>query len=134
MIFQDSPLLDYLKLADNIILPAKLSGQKMSLDLADVTAQCGIENLLNRYPEQISEGEKQRAAICRALVTSPELVIADEPTSSLDPQRSGEITDLLIRQCRNGKSSLLMVTHDHSLLEKFDRHIDISELIGDNDA
>jgi putative ABC transport system ATP-binding protein len=128
MIFQDSALLDYLSLFDNINLTAKLTGRKIVID--EMTEICGIEKLLKRYPQELSEGEKQRAALCRALVTEPRLVLADEPTSSLDPKRSEEITDFLISYCQKNETSLLMVTHDHSLLGKFDRHIDMSELLG----
>ena len=132
MIFQDSPLLDYLSVLDNIELPSKVAGQK-SGNVQELAAACGIEHLLKRVPSRLSEGERQRAAICRSLISSPKLVLADEPTSSLDPQRGSVITDLLIENCRKQNSGLLMVTHDHSLLKKFDRAVDISDLGGGND-
>jgi putative ABC transport system ATP-binding protein len=130
MIFQNSALLEYLNLFENIQLPGRLSGKNVKDKIFENAQYCGIQDLLKRYPPQLSEGEKQRAAICRALVNSPELVFADEPTSSLDPQRSADITDLLTKHCKEKQSSLLMVTHDHSLLSKFDRCVDMSELNG----
>ena len=131
MIFQDSPLLDFLNLEENILLPAKTAGLKTE-NLSELASECGIEQLLKRYPAAISEGEKQRAGICRALISSPQLVLADEPTSSLDPERSRSITELLIAGCKERKSSLIMVTHDHSLLELFDKSFDVGELGEDN--
>jgi len=132
MIFQDSPLLEYLTIKDNILLPANIVGIKKRLDLKELCANCGIEELINRYPSQLSEGEKQRAAICRALISSPKVVLADEPTSSLDPVRGEEITDLLIQNCQKYNCTLIMVTHDYSLLDKFDQKVDIGKL-GDSD-
>ena len=132
MIFQDSPLLEYLSVADNISMPAEIAGLKDLQDVKELATNCGIEDLLSRYPSKLSEGEKQRAAICRALIASPKLVLADEPTSSLDPTRGQDITDLLIKSCRKQNCSLVMVTHDHSLLSKFDRTVDMNELGGKN--
>jgi putative ABC transport system ATP-binding protein len=129
MIFQDSPLLDYLNLEENILLPAKISGLA-SGNLNELSEKCGIKDLLKRKPGELSEGEKQRAGICRALITSPQLVLADEPTSSLDPERGRSVTELLIEGCRSRNASLVMVTHDHTLLDLFDRSVDISELGG----
>ena len=133
MIFQDSPLLDYMSVSENILLPAEIAGSKNILDVQKLATNCGIGELLDRYPSKLSEGEKQRAAICRALISSPKLVLADEPTSSLDPARGEEITDLLIKNCRKQNCSLVMVTHDHSLLKKFDRTVDINQLGAIND-
>ena len=132
MIFQDSPLLDYLNLEENILLPSITAGLKTG-EINELADKCGIKDLLKRKPAELSEGEKQRAGICRALIASPRLVLADEPTSSLDPERGRSITELLIEGCRKRKAALVMVTHDHSLLELFDRSVDISEL-GGNDA
>ena len=128
MIFQDSPLLEYLTVSENIQLLTEAGGVEKSVDLKELAFSCGIANFLNRYPSKLSEGERQRVAICRALISSPKLVLADEPTSSLDPERSQDITDLLIKNCRKQKCSLVMVTHDHGLLKKFDRTVDMKNL------
>ncbi len=133
MIFQDSPLLDYLSVRDNILLVPTISGQKNLLDLQDLATNCGIGKLLSRYPSMLSEGEKQRVAICRALISSPKVILADEPTSSLDNARAREVTNLLIRNCKKYNCKLIMITHDHSLLDKFDKNYDISKL-GEHNA
>ncbi|MCH2207581.1 MAG: ATP-binding cassette domain-containing protein [Lentisphaerales bacterium] len=135
MILQDSALLDYLSLKDNICLPAKLLGLKIDQQrLTSLTESCGISSIINKKPAQISEGEKQRVAICRALLVKPRIILADEPTSSLDPKNSLAVTELLVDQCKANDATLVMITHDINQLEMFDRTIDLASLNGDAHA
>ena len=135
MILQDSALLEYLNLQDNICLAAKLQNKKYDAErLKKITESCGIAKLMNKKPAFASEGEKQRAAICRALLTNPEIILADEPTSSLDRQNSLAATGLLIEQCKEHETTLVMITHDDSQLEFFDEVIDITKINGASHA
>jgi putative ABC transport system ATP-binding protein len=131
MVLQDSALLDYLSLKDNICLPARLQGLKTdNARFDELTQACGIAKLLSKKPAHISEGEKQRASICRALLTKPRIILADEPTSSLDPKNSAIITELLIKQCKESDATLVMITHDNAQLAMFDRVIDLESING----
>ena len=133
MILQDSALLEYLNLQDNILFPAKITGHKIEAKTLDeLTHTCGIEKLLKKKPLALSEGEKQRAAVCRALINSPSIILADEPTSSLDPKNGDTITHMLIQQCKKNAATLLMITHNERLLSQFDRVIKLEELAGAN--
>lgn len=134
LVFQEFELLDYLSGLDNILLPFRLGGaergelraaRERARSLADVL---GIEHLMGRRPGRMSQGERQRVAIARALVTEPSLVLCDEPTGNLDPKTAGSVLDLLLGEARNRGAALLMVTHDHTLLERFDRVIDVRDL------
>ncbi len=81
-----------------------------------------------RLPRRLSQGERQRVAICRALVTAPRLVKCDEPTGNLDPDMARTTLDLLFEQVREREATLLMVTHNHDILERFDRTLDMRDL------
>jgi len=128
-VFQDFELLDYLNVLDNILHPYRITSalkltqqvQQRAIDLAN---GLGIGDKLNRFSGELSQGEKQRAAICRALLTQPQLVLADEATGNLDPRNKGRILDLLFENVESHGASLLAVTHDHELLPRFDRVID----------
>lgn len=132
MVFQSFALLDHLSVLDNILLPYHLSGLALdnaARDRAETTAGAlGIAALLRRRPARLSQGERQRTAIARALVTDPELVVCDEPTGSLDPARSEGVIDLLLERASDLGATLLVVTHDHTLLPRFVRTIDMSRL------
>lgn len=132
LIFQEFALLDYLDVEENILLPffinSTLTFDQKSRDSArDLADRLGIGDKLKRHPAQLSGGEKQRVAIGRALVTRPGLIIADEPTGNLDPQNSAAVTDLISSMAQQSGATLIMVTHDRAVLEKFDRSIDIGE-------
>ena len=130
-VFQDFALLDYLTARGNILYPYRI-GAGLRLDrAARVRAEalaeaCGIASLLERRPGALSQGERQRVALCRALVTEPVVVLADEPTGNLDPANKALILGLLFERARDAGAALLAVTHDHELLPHFDRVVDLA--------
>ena len=112
-VFQDFNLLDTFSLEDNILLPLVLAGQKysqMSQEIRPLAEKLGIKDLLKKYPYEVSGGQKQRAAVARALITHPRLILADEPTGALDSRSSDELLDLFASINRDGQT-ILMVTH-----------------------
>ena len=86
--------------------------------------EMGIGDKLKRRATDLSQGERQRAAICRALLPQPRLILADEATGNLDPENKTRILDLLFRAVEEHDTTLLAVTHDHELLKRFDRVVD----------
>lgn len=112
-IFQDFNLLDTLSLKDNIFLPLVLAGtdhREMERRLMPLAVRLDISDILEKYPYEVSGGQKQRAAACRALITKPDIVLADEPTGALDSRASGRLLRLLGEVNREGQT-ILMVTH-----------------------
>ena len=112
-VFQDFNLLDTFSLQDNIFLPLVLSGmeyKQMARRLVPIAASLGIEKLLKKFPYEVSGGQKQRAAVARALITKPQLILADEPTGALDSRSADELLDLFHEINENGQT-ILMVTH-----------------------
>ena len=112
-VFQDFNLLDTFSLRDNIYLPLVLAGRgvgEMEAALAPVAKLQGIEGLLDKYPYEVSGGQKQRAAVARALITSPQLVLADEPTGALDSRATDHLLELFSQVNRQGQT-IVMVTH-----------------------
>ena len=112
-VFQDFNLLDSLSLRDNIFLPLVLAGTgygEMERRLEPLAAKLGIADLLNKYPYEVSGGQKQRAAVCRALITKPDIILADEPTGALDSKASNCLLNLFADINREGQT-ILMVTH-----------------------
>lgn len=123
-IFQDHQLLPYMKIGDQLEVVAKLKGEKDAAkrkeEVKGLLAELGIENCYGQYPNQMSGGQKQRAAIARAFIGNPQLILADEPTASLDPERGKEIAQLIQREVKSKHKSAIMVTHDRSVLEYVD--------------
>ena len=112
-VFQDFNLLDTFNLKDNIFLPLVLSGKKygeMNKRLKPLAAMLGITDILYKYPYEVSGGQKQRAAVARALITSPQLILADEPTGALDSRSADELLKLFSMINREGQT-IVMVTH-----------------------
>ncbi|AFL98953.1 ABC-type antimicrobial peptide transport system, ATPase component [Desulfitobacterium dehalogenans ATCC 51507] len=112
-VFQDFNLLDTFSLQDNIFLPLVLAGKpypEMKARLTPIAEKLGIKNLLAKYPYEVSGGQKQRAAVARALITNPRLILADEPTGALDSKATDELLRLFGEINREGQT-LLMVTH-----------------------
>ena len=123
-IFQDHQLLPYMKIGDQLEVVAKLKGEKDASkrkeEVKGLLTELGIENCYGQYPNQMSGGQKQRAAIARAFIGNPQLILADEPTASLDPERGKEIAQLIQREVKSKHKSAIMVTHDRSVLEYVD--------------
>ncbi len=112
-VFQDFNLLDTFSLKDNILLPLVLQGmnwREMEANLLPIANQLRIANLLEKYPYEVSGGQKQRAAVCRALITHPRLILADEPTGALDSRATDALLDVF-QQINLTGQTLLMVTH-----------------------
>lgn len=112
-VFQDFNLLDTFSLKDNIFLPLVLSGKKypeMEQRLKPIAEKLGIERLLDKYPYEVSGGQKQRAAIARALITNPQLILADEPSGALDSKAADNLMNLFATINQDGQT-IVMVTH-----------------------
>ena len=112
-VFQDYNLLDTLTIKENIVLPLVLSEEKptiMQNKLRNVAGILGIEDLLDKYPYEVSGGQAQRAAIARSLITSPDLILADEPTGALDSNSSNTLLEYFDEINKSGQT-ILMVTH-----------------------
>ena len=128
-VFQELELLDYLNVFDNIVHTYRIN-PVLRLDARvrerarQLASAVGLGHKLSQMPGQLSHGERQRVAVCRALLTEPELMLADEATGNLDPANKARILDLLIQACERSGSTLLAVTHDHELLPRFDRVVD----------
>ncbi|GFE50345.1 ABC transporter ATP-binding protein [Roseobacter cerasinus] len=131
-VFQDFALLDYLSARQNILYPYRIT-PALTLDDAardrteTLAAACGIADKLERHPSALSQGEQQRVAICRALVTQPKLILSDEATGNLDPESKARILDLLFAQASEVGAAVLAVTHDHELLPRFERVLDFAQ-------
>lgn len=134
LVFQEFELLDYLSALENILVPLRVRGATREelrageARASELARAVGIADLLGRPPAQLSQGERQRVAIARALVTEPALVLCDEPTGNLDPDAASGAVDLLLSEARARGAALMMVTHDHSLLDRFDRVLDVTSL------
>lgn len=112
-VFQDFNLLDNFSIKDNIFLPLVLSGvnyKEMEKRIFPITQKLGITDILNKYPYEVSGGQKQRTAVARALITNPKLILADEPTGALDSNAADGLLDLF-QDINNGGQTILMVTH-----------------------
>ncbi len=112
-VFQDFNLLDTFSLRDNIFLPLVLSGKKfeeMQKKMLPIANQLGIMNLLNKFPYEVSGGQKQRAAVARAIITNPRLILADEPTGALDSKSTDSLLNVFNDINRSGQT-IVMVTH-----------------------
>lgn len=123
-IFQNHQLLSYMKIGDQLELVAKLKGEKDKKkrheEVKALLADLGIEACYHQYPNQMSGGQKQRAAIARAFIGNPQVILADEPTASLDPDRGQEIAQLIRKEVKSKNKSAIMVTHDRSILTYVD--------------
>lgn len=131
-VFQDFALLDYLSARQNILYPYRITPaltlNAEARERAEALAvACGIGDKLDRHPTALSQGEQQRVAICRALVTRPKLILSDEATGNLDPDSKARILDLLFEQATEAGAAVLAVTHDHELLPRFGRVLDFTQ-------
>ncbi len=136
-VFQQFELLDYLSAEDNILLSDHLAG-RVSRDRRDqarhLAKRVGVGHRLRHRPATLSQGERQRVAICRALLHEPRLLIADEPTGNLDPDTTELIMDLLHEQVGRLGCTFVMVTHDHALLQRFDHCLDCRAVSSEQSA
>lgn len=131
-VFQDFRLIPYLNVLDNILLPFRInstlliesetisSARKLADDL-------GIDDKLKKYPAKLSHGERQRVAICRALLNKPKVILADEPTGNLDPENKRKITKILFDYVQEYESTLITVSHDHEILKGFNNTINFAD-------
>lgn len=132
LVFQDFELVEYLNVRENIFLPYLINGSlvlnaqvKQSADR--LAESVGLGDKLRRSIGHLSQGERQRVAICRALLPGPHVLLADEPTGNLDPSNKRRILDLLCERATDTGATLIVVTHDHSLLPALDRVIDFQQ-------
>ena len=129
VVFQSFNLLPSLTTIENILLAMMIGKKNVDKEKAlDLLAQVGLENRANHYPSTLSIGERQRVAVARALAHCPKLIIADEPTGALDRQRAIEVMDILLSAAKMNDCTLIVVTHDLSFTDKFDRHLQLSDL------
>lgn len=133
-VFQDYPLVESLNAIENVLLPFRLGASERvsgetrarALGLLD---QLNLANRAVARPRELSQGERQRVAIARALVTRPKLILADEPTTGLDPIRTSEAIDLLMEVQDSTDATVVAVSHDPTLQQRFDRALDTQQLI-----
>lgn len=130
-IFQAHNLLGFLNARQNVQMAVELdreiSQQEAQTKSAEILAAVGLAERVNFYPDNLSGGQKQRIAIARALVNNPPLVLADEPTSSLDKQSGRDVVDLMQRLAREQGTSILLVTHDNRILDIADRTLQMED-------
>jgi putative ABC transport system ATP-binding protein len=128
-VFQAFELLGYLTVIENVMLPWYIAGSGLKADIrkraADLLLDVGLESKRSAMPGELSQGEQQRVAVCRAMLNNPPVLLADEPTGNLDQENKQNVVDLLVEQAKRNNSTLLMVTHDESLLNKFDSVLDM---------
>ena len=133
LVFQEFELLDYLNVLDNILIPYRINST-LRLDetvrrrAAALAERLGIGDKLRRSPRRLSQGERQRVAVCRAVLPEPALLLADEPTGNLDPVNAERVLDILFDYVRKNGATLVAVTHDHQLLGRFEHVIDLKEI------
>lgn len=114
-IFQDFNLLDTLTIKENIVLPLALSNtnhNEIEKRVNEISNILGINNILNKYPHEVSGGQKQRTAAARAIINKPKLILADEPTGALDSKSSSDLLQCLSDLNESNKATIMMVTHD----------------------
>ncbi|HAB6423524.1 ABC transporter ATP-binding protein [Listeria monocytogenes] len=129
-IFQGANLIPYLSVRDQLLVIAELSGKKGSAakERADKLLQeLGLTARQNNYPESLSGGEKQRVAIARALMNDPDIILADEPTASLDANRGHKVVQMIADEVKRKNKAAIMVTHDERVLDLVDRVIRIED-------
>ena len=121
-VLQASNLVPFLTAKQQLELVDRINKQKKQTlqDQNSLFKELGIDHLENKLPKDLSGGERQRLAIARALYNNPAIILADEPTASLDSDRAFEVVDLLSKECKEKNKSIIMVTHDNRMIEKCD--------------
>ncbi len=135
LIFQEFELLEHLSVRENILLPflvnpALMRDAGVAARLDELARAAGLERHLRRKPRVLSHGERQRVAVCRALITAPRLLLADEPTGSLDQAAAAAVLELLLRAAGPGGATLVLVTHERGQLSACDQVLDLAALAG----
>ena len=130
-VFQSFELLSYLTVNENVMLPWYISGRGREADMrkraVDLLHGVGLESKRSAMPGELSQGEQQRVAVCRALLTEPVLLLADEPTGNLDPGNKGRVLDILFDYAERSGATLVTVTHDLDLVDRFSRVVDFRQ-------
>ena len=129
-VFQEFNLLDNFTVEDNIFLPLVLAGKtydEMHSRIIPIAKELGISDLLKKYPYEISGGQKQRAAVARALITNPRIILADEPTGALDSKTGRLVMDLFHTLHREQGKTIVLITHNYKLATETDRIVTISD-------
>ena len=139
LVFQEFELIEHLDVLDNILLPCRITPairlqQAHRERAAELASEVGLADKLRRYARQLSQGERQRVALCRALLLEPPLLLCDEPTGNLDPINKLHVLDVLFDYVRRHDTTLLTVTHDHELLSRFDETIDCKQFHTNSEA
>ena len=121
-VLQASNLVPFLTAKQQLELVDRINKRKRQTlqDQKSLFKELGIDHLENKLPKDLSGGERQRLAIARALYNNPAIILADEPTASLDSDRAFEVVDLLLKECKEKNKSIIMVTHDNRMIEKCD--------------
>ncbi len=132
LVFQDFALLDYLSVLDNILLPYRISNAlklepQVWARARQLASAVGLGDMLSRRPRQLSQGECQRVAVCRAIVAGPTLLLADEPTANLDADNAARVLDLLEDYAIEHGATLIVASHDREVIARFDDTTDVSE-------
>ena len=132
LIFQDFALLDYLSVLDNILLPYRIS-RALRLEPTvrsrahQLAERVGLGDILSRRPDQLSQGERQRVAVCRAIIANPDILLTDEPTANLDADNATRVLDALEEYATEHGATLIVVSHDCEVMARFDDITDVSE-------
>lgn len=132
LVFQEFELLDYLKVVDNVTLPLRINPvlpyTPESTDRAQLLLDAvGLGDKSKRYPGHLSQGERQRVAVCRSMIATPGVLLCDEPTANLDTKNRDTILRLIFDYCDANDATLIMVTHDREIVSAFDLQIDLSK-------
>jgi putative ABC transport system ATP-binding protein len=132
LVFQEFELLEYLTVLDNILLPYRIHSSltlrpEVRRRAATLAERVGIADKLDRHPQRLSQGERQRVAVCRAVLADPPLLLTDEPTGNLDPVNREKVLDTLFDYVEESGTTLVSVTHDHEILGRFGRVVDFRD-------
>lgn len=127
-VFQFFKLIPELTAKENILFPSMIINKKPDKEyISELSQRLGIDKRLKHYPSQLSGGQQQRAAIARALINDPEILLCDEPTGNLDEQSGREVMELLEELCKNFGKTIIIVTHDMNVADRCDNIIEISD-------